>query len=59
MIKAMIYESFTQSDINITADMAKQEVICLSRLMLRCDIKSFPEIDDDKVFHYPLLPVKG
>jgi hypothetical protein len=58
MIRAMVYESFTQSDINITADMAKQEVICLSRNMLGCDIKAFGEIDEDKVFYYPLVSVE-
>jgi hypothetical protein len=58
-IQAMIYESFTQSDINITAEMAKQEVICLSRGLLRCGINAFPEIDRKKVFHYPKVPVEG
>ncbi|KAF1827952.1 uncharacterized protein K489DRAFT_376111 [Dissoconium aciculare CBS 342.82] len=56
VIESMIYESFTQSDIDITAEMAKQEVICLSRNMLGCEIKAFPEIDEDQVFSYPLDP---
>jgi hypothetical protein len=53
-IESMIYESYTTSDIRITAEMAKEEVICLARGWLECEIKKFPEIDYNRVFSYPL-----
>jgi hypothetical protein len=54
LIESMVFESFTRADIEITAEMAKQEVICLSRNVLECEIAAFPPIDDNKVFVYPL-----
>jgi hypothetical protein len=53
-IESMIYESFTQADIRITAHMAKEEVICLARINFGCKFKEYPEVDMDKVFVYPL-----
>jgi hypothetical protein len=50
----MVFESLTRADNKITAEMAKQEVICLSRNVLGCKIAAFPPIDGDKVFVYPL-----
>jgi hypothetical protein len=54
VIESMVFESLTRADNKITAEMAKQEVICLSRNVLGCKIAAFPPIDGDKVFVYPL-----
>jgi hypothetical protein len=52
-IETITWEQNLQGRIRISVDLAKKEVVLITRSVLGCDFEALPEIDFGEVFNHP------